>query len=95
MYFIHIQLNAVCMYSAYTVKYSMYVQWIIYVRIYIYTHHYIFTLMTHFQATPKQSSEDPEMICSQARQYEQHLPEWTQEFAKKLRSVEFGSPDEF
>ena len=42
MYFIHIQLNAVCMYSAYTVKYSMYVQWIIYVRIYIYTSLYIY-----------------------------------------------------
>lgn len=65
------------------------------IYIYTYTYHYIFTLMTHFQATPKQSSEDPEMICSQARQYEQHLPEWTQEFAEKLRSVEFGSPDDF
>ena len=42
MYYIHIHLDTVCMYSAYTVKYSMYVQWIIYIRIYIYIHMYIY-----------------------------------------------------
>lgn len=61
MYYIHIQLNTVCMYSAYTVRYSMYVQWIIYVRIHTYIHTHI-TIYLHSWHISKQHPNNPVKI---------------------------------